>query len=237
MKLTELKKAVNKEVKSNKAKDLKHFEELESLEKKEYYITQWIYKKSLNAVYKKSQAKTEAQKKQTLKKLIALKYEAVKADKIAKIEKAEQLLTSGVKLENIEITIEWKKSSVWGYNPHAKIDYYIFNGSHNEFKTFTGSASGCGYDKRSTATAEAFNKCDILKALLYKKENERLKKAPEKARYDYIGYGAGYGALPYFEGGVGFGSHETILKNLGFKNTCFNESNKHFDYYIFDISK
>ena len=237
MEMNELRKAVNDEVKSQKTTALKHFEELESFEEKEKYITQWIYKKSLNAVYKKAQAKTEAQKKQALKKLIALKYEAVKADKIAKIEKAEQLLASGVKLKNIEITVEWKKSSVWGYNPHAKIDYYIFNGSHNEYKSFTGSASGCGYDKRSASTAEAFNKCDILIAMLYNKENERLKKAPEKARRDYIGYGSGYGALPYFEGGVGFDSHVTILKNLGFKNTYYNESNKHFDFYMFEIRK
>lgn len=236
MKMNELRKAVNEEVKSQKEKALKHFEEFESFEEKEKYITSWIYKKSLNAVYKKAQAKTEAQKKQALKKLIALKYEAVKADKIAKIEKAENLLNSGVRLENIEIMIEWKKSNVWGYNPHAKIDFYIFNGPHREVKSFTGRASGCGYDKRSTATAEAFNKCDILKALLYQKENERLKKAPEKARRDYIGYGAGYGALPYFEGGVGFGAQAEILKNLGFKNTYFNESKK-LDYYIFDIIK
>ena len=237
MKMNELKKAVNEEAKSQKGKALKHLEELESIEEKEKYIKSWIYSKSLNAVYKKAQAKTEAQKKQALKKLIALKYEAVKADKIAKIEKADQLLNSGVKLENIEISIEWKKSTVWGYNPHAKIDFYIFNGVYHEFKTFTGSASGCGYDKRSAAIAEAFNKCDILKALLYQKENERLKKAPEKARRDYIGYGAGYGALPYIEGGVGFGAQAEILKNLGFKNVCFNESNKHFDFYLFNISK
>lgn len=237
MKMNELKKVVKQEVKIQKTKDLKHFEDLESLEEKENYISQWIYSKSLNVVYKKAQAKTEAQKKQALKKLIALKYESIKADKIAKIEKAEQLLNSGVKLENIEISIEWKKSAAWGYNPHAKIDCYIFNGSHREFMSFTGKASGCGYDKRSAATATAFNKCDILKAMLYKKENERLKKAPEKARRDYIGYGSGYGTLPYFEGGVGFGSHETILKNLGFKNTCYNDSNEHFDFYSFNISK
>lgn len=237
MKMNELRKAVNQEAKSQKAKSINHFEELESLEEKENYIKSWVYSKSLNAVYKKAQAKTEAQKKQALKKLIDLKYESIKAEKIAKIEKAETLLNSGVKLENIEIAIEWKKSNIWGYNPHAKIDFYIFNGSYNEYKTFTGSASGCGYDKRSASTAEAFNKCDILIAMLYKKENERLKKAPEEARRDYIGYGAGYGALPYFEGGVGFDSHRDILKKLGFKNTCYNDSNKYFDYYIFDISK
>ena len=237
MKMNELRKAVNKEAKSQKAEAIKHFEEIESLEEKENYIKSWIYSKTLNVGYKKAHAVTENQKKQVLKKLIALKYETIKAEKIAKIEKAEQLLTSGVKIEKIEIVIEWKKSSTWGYNPHAKIDFYIFNGSNNEYKTFTGSASGCGYDKRSASTAEAFNKCDILIAMLYKKENERLRKAPEEARRYYIGYGAGYGALPYFEGGVGFDSHRDILKNLGFKNTCYNESNKHFDYYIFDISK
>lgn len=235
--MNELRKAVKQEAKSQKLESIKHFEELESLEEKESYIKSWIYSKSLNVVYKKAHAVTENQKKQALKKLIDLKYESITTEKIEKIEKAEELLNSGAKIENIEIVIEWKKSNTWGYNPHAKIDFYIFNGSYHDYISFNGSASGCGYDKRSASTAEAFNKCDILKALLYKKENERLKKAPEEARRDYIGYGAGYGALPYFEGGVGFDSHRNILKNLGFKNTCYNDRNKNFDYYTFDISK
>lgn len=112
------------------------------------------------------------------------------------------------------ITIEWKKSAMWRSNPTAYTNY-----------GFTSrSIGGCGYDKQSTATAEALNShLPILKLLFSKKDSELLdyiKNHPEsdiKNGYNraVLGYGSGYNILPKFEGGVGVDSHKRILENLG----------------------
>lgn len=112
------------------------------------------------------------------------------------------------------ITIEWKKSAMWRSNPMAYTNY-----------GFTSrSIGGCGYDKQSTATAEALNShLPILKLLFSKKDSELLdyiKNHPEsdiKNGYNraVLGYGSGYNILPKFEGGVGVSAHMRILENVG----------------------
>lgn len=119
------------------------------------------------------------------------------------------------------ITIEWKKSRMWGNNPRAFTNY-----------GFTGSSiGGCGYCKTSTATAQALNSYLPLLALMYKAKNKAInnrKKAyidqnghnntsEQGFNHHLYGYGSGYGVLPHFEGGVGVSSHERIIKRLGLK--------------------
>lgn len=103
------------------------------------------------------------------------------------------------------ITLEWKKSYMWGSNPTAYTNYG-FNGE---------SISGCGYCKTSTATAQAINSHNPILKLLYTKEEKRLRKINKVDRCDFIGYGSGYHTLPKFEGGVGISSHERIIEGLG----------------------
>lgn len=117
---------------------------------------------------------------------------------------------------SLTVTIEWKKSRMWGSNPRAYTNY-----------GFIGeSVGGCGYDKLSTAHAQALNSHLPLLKVLWLKEEERLKKldksemsGEDKEKYlsrrAYIGYGSGYGILPKFEGGVGVESHRSIIKELG----------------------
>jgi len=106
------------------------------------------------------------------------------------------------------ITIEWKKSKMWGFNPRAYTNY----GFKSE------SIGGCGYCKLSTATAKALNShLGILKRL-FQAEERRLKEKPKiPERRDYIGYGSGHHALPKFEGGVGVSSHKDIIRGLDLK--------------------
>lgn len=125
------------------------------------------------------------------------------------------------------ITLEWKKSYMWGSNPRAYTNYG-FNGE---------SIGGCGYCKTSTATAQALNNHLPILKLLYKKEEERLNKKPFKDRRDFIGYGSGYSALPIFEGGVGVSSHEYIIKNLGLKMRCITNTSQTDVYLIKKMSK
>ena len=232
MNLNELKKSRKAESKKWAQDTLKYFDENETIQQKEDYIKYHrYYTKSLEALYKKNQATTDTQKIKVLKNLIQSYYEKFLNKDIADIENAEVLLNSDLKINKIVIAIEWKKSRTWGDNPHAEVKVFYNN---NQIEIFTGSASGCGYDKRSAATSEALDKCELLKALLYKAENNRLKNHSEVTRRDFIGYGSGYGAIPHFEGGVGFRSHEDILNNLNFKTILYDESSANYDLYIFE---
>ena len=230
MNLNELKKSIKTESINWAQNALKYFDENETIQQKEEYAKRY-YQKSIDALYKKNHATTDSQKIKVLKNLIKSYYERFLHKDIATVEHMETLLDSDLKINKILIAIEWKKSRTWGNNPHAEVKVFYNN---NNIETFTGSASGCGYDKRSAATAQALNKCELLKALLYKAENERLKKHSEVNRRDFIGYGSGYSSLPVFEGGVGFRSQETILNNLNFKTSLYDESSATYDLYIFE---
>ncbi len=131
----------------------------------------------------------------------------------------------------ISICVEWKRSATWGMNPTA---YARTNGGNA-----SGKASGCGYDKESTAIAEALNQCDsVLKALYTYKESQLQAGHSDESRTactgrdnrNIIGYGAGYAIIPYFEGGVGASCFWSIFKKLGYKVNEFH-SGKHSDYY------
>ena len=133
-------------------------------------------------------------------------------------------------LNFISVNVEWRRSATWGYNPLATTNT---NNGQN-----TGYASGCGYDKESAAVAEAFNKdLSILKVLYTIKENGLAAGLSDKSKTactgvdnrTVCGYGAGYGVLPYFEGGVGVGCFWDILKKAGYKTRC--NYGKHENFY------
>ena len=127
------------------------------------------------------------------------------------------------------ITVEWRPSRMWRSNPKSFTNYGFES----------RSIGGCGYDKRSTATAEALNSfAPLLKLLFaaknktilehgsdtivnqyYNEDNSKTFKTEPMTQSDinrkFLGYGSGYGVLPHFEGGVGVESHRTIIENLG----------------------
>ena len=123
----------------------------------------------------------------------------------------------------ISVNVEWKRNSYWGNCPRVKVT------TNTEGEIFSGYASGCGYDKESAAVASAFNSSlSILKALYTLKENALQAGKSDKSetactgvdnRY-CVGYGAGYGVIPYFEGGVGVNCFWSILKALGYETQC-----------------
>lgn len=124
-------------------------------------------------------------------------------DKLTEAENAPDI-------NKISLQIEWKKSAMWGFNPFCEC---WAGGQYT-----TGRASGCGYDKRTASTAEAFNQNISILKLLYIAEEKRLSKQKSKrpSRRDFIGYGSGYNILPSFEGGVGISAHKQIFENIGF---------------------
>ena len=113
-------------------------------------------------------------------------------------------------IKEITINVEWSKNRTWGMNPTA-VAWTSYTGRTE------GRASGWGYDKESTAVAEALNKNKNILKLLYDYKEKELEAGNEASSEKLLGYGSGYGVLPYFEGGVGINCHIKIFEKLGFK--------------------
>ena len=135
-------------------------------------------------------------------------------------------------VDYITVNVEYKRSSIWGYNPAVKVI------TNSESGFFTGYASGCGYDKESAAVAEAFSKSLGIMKILYTLKEKALESGLSDESKDActghdnrncIGYGAGYSVIPYFEGGVGVSCFWSILKKAGFDISC--NYGKHKNYY------
>ena len=148
------------------------------------------------------------------------------AAKLAKLDR----VANAPNLTFISVSVDWVRSRTWGYNPHVEV--------RTNTGTYYGTASGCGYDKESSAIADAFNKCNsILKALYQLKENGLRAGKTDASKTactgvgnrNICGYGSGYSVLPYFEGGVGASCFWSILKDCGYKTS--GHHTKHSDFY------
>ena len=139
-------------------------------------------------------------------------------------------------VEGVTIRVEWKRSSTWGYNPHAVVIV-------NAMNRYEGKAGGCGYDKLTAAIGEALNQSAAIRKMLYTCKEKALqagydpetgeKYGPESNRH-CIAYGAGYGTLPYFEGGVGMSSFEAVFNACGLRMKVCDRGGKHSDYFYFE---
>lgn len=149
------------------------------------------------------------------------------AKELAKVEAAE----AAPDVHTVSIEVEWKRSRTWGYNPHASV---VINHQNRYF----GSASGCGYDKRTAAVGEALNQSAVIKRMLYLEKEKALAEGwrPDGGVGNNAGcihYGAGYGTLPYFEGGVGMSSFEGVFNACGLKLTHVADG-RYYDHYVFE---
>lgn len=136
-------------------------------------------------------------------------------------------------LSFLSVSVEWKRSSTWGHNPTAT--------ARTDDGTFSGYASGCGYDKESAAVSEALNKSPAVMRVLYQAAEQAMKNGESFKTLssgcvswgDVLGYGSGYAILPYFEGGVGVSCFWSILQKCGFVCRC-SGSGRWFDTYTAD---
>lgn len=70
----------------------------------------------------------------------------------ARLEAADE----APRLLEIDISVHWAKNRSWGWNPHAEAWVCFADKQYGSRSAYgEGSASGCGYDKRSTAIDEA----------------------------------------------------------------------------------
>lgn len=138
-------------------------------------------------------------------------------------------------VESVSIRVEWKRNRTWGYNPTATV---IINHANR----YTGTTSGCGYDKLTAAIGGALNQSAVIRKMLYTKKESALQAgyAPKKAgsapesNRECIAYGAGYGTLPYFEGGVGMSSFVAVFEACGMKLQEFMQPDKGAHFYYFE---
>lgn len=217
MQYTQIRRALKAESKKQLNEHIEAIKNLTSDDmKKEYGI---FKNHATKTIYKKYQAGELTEKQAKAQTIEHVKKEAAKnlkknLDKITEIENAKDL-------QDLEIAINWKFSNTWGWNPSAYIKTHSLDQQkYNYYERLEGSASGCGYDKLSAAIASALNDSKAALKVLFTAEEKRLRKAINgltTSRRDFIGYGSGYGSMPYFEGGVGFESQSSIFNNLGFK--------------------
>ena len=106
-------------------------------------------------------------------------------------------------IKSITIEIEWKKSAMWGMNPHCVAEVRYKDGSYDRSKTY--KASGYGYDKESTVVADVFN--DYLKYKLW-----AINDTKEKLPYGITLSSKPMEWSPSYEGGVGMSCYPHIAK-------------------------
>lgn len=200
--MEKLTKQVNKE---NKKELKKAISDLNKA-KKEDFTNLWYYSEKLTKRQKEKLTKSE--QKEIIKNEIIKDYEK---RLIKNLKRIETIKNANNNIESITINVNWVKNPSWGYNPHATI--YTNNGDITE-----GKASGCGYDKESASIAEALNKNNDILKLLYIAKNKKMT-LKNTNNHDILGYGSGYGVLPYFEGGVGVSSLLNIFRKLGYNIT------------------
>ena len=176
--------------------------------KKSDLIDLWYYREKLTARQLEkfnNKELTTKEAKEILQNKIIKEYKTrLEKD----LKRSETIAQANDDIENINISINWVKSTAWGHNPHATIT--TNNGTITE-----GRASGCGYDKESAAIAEALNKNNDILKLLYIAKNKKMTLKNNDNR-NLLRYGSGYGVLPYIKRGVGASSLMNIFRKLGY---------------------
>ena len=147
-----------------------------------------------------------------LKEVILSRFDKLAKKRLDKeINELNEIFNSGT-IDEISVSIEWKASRTWGANPTATVKIF---GSEFQY-IVSGSVSGCGYDKESTAFADAINQSKAFRKILF----ENSEKIAGK-------YGHSNGK---FNGGVGTSCYYSIFEALGYKMSKVG-SGKWFDVY------
>jgi hypothetical protein len=136
-----------------------------------------------------------------------------KTYKAQEVDRLNAIFENDREIKRIVVATDWRRGSMQSNQCKAEIKVTYADYSRETFES--DRTGGCGYDKESTAIADAFNRINALLKELALKANEAIEKG--EGYREYIGYGCGYGTLPYFEGGVGFNSQERSLNSLGYK--------------------
>lgn len=219
MEFTNLRKELTKQLTKEHAENIK---DIEGLKEVNQIFERWTFSELLTKLRQKQLKEgtlTLNDAKFLMIKKATKNYNKKLSEKIQHIDD----VASAPDLKDATLSIEWKRSYMWGNNPTC--DAKINTSNHYEYYS-SGSIGGCGYDKQSTSVAKALNQCKSVLKELYKVKNK-----PEninKNNHDIFGYGSGYGFLPYIEGGAGCECYNRIFNTCGFEFKS-SASGKTFD--------
>lgn len=198
------------EVKAEAAKDrIELFAAVDYKETAQELYSSWQIAQYITPAYKSRKDLTASQLKDIIKK----RYDKVKSKETEKkIQHIEDIFNAG-EITEITVSIEWKANRTWGANPTAVADI-----SGDKWERFiSSSVSGWGYDKESTAFAEAINQSLAFNKLMYSNADKLA---------DLYGHRGGS-----LSDGVGVSCYYRIFQALGYtmKKTG---SGKTFDCYF-----
>lgn len=177
--------------------------------------------------------KTESEQRA---RLLKKETKAIKKQYQAYYNKLDKLGAVDYIPNRIEIAIDWTQSRTWGACPSASVWL-----SGAGFFT-SRKVGGCGYDKRSTAAAEALAQSINMQALAFALlESWKLADIvgvfrSYKDLRAAFGYGLHFGkCYAAFGSGCGMCSILEELERLGYKVTARHEPNRGGDYYALEI--
>lgn len=162
-----------------------------------WYLKEYTTPKTLEAI--KNTAPEEKPAADILAKMKAKKARE-EAKSTAKRLEALALAESYELPESVNIPVEFTRSRVWGYIPHA-------TATGNRRRTF-GTASGCGYDKESAAIASAINQNPEIMRILYD-HAESGESFPYSVHI--------FAGLPSFDGGCGVSCFRSVFEVCGYE--------------------
>jgi hypothetical protein len=145
-------------------------------------------------------------------------------NRLKKEEEKEQAERNQKPVKDMTISIEWKKSYMWGNNPNAEVTVIYEDGSYIISSGY--KCSGCGYDKESTVIAQIFNQ--FLKYKLWQRENMDNSNKP-------YGISLDFNYNPYYSGGVGTNCYYRVAEFIGGKFERIT-SGKTYDVYKFTMN-
>lgn len=134
-------------------------------------------------------------------------------------EKELERIRNGNAPDSVNIVVEY------GHGTTVRAYATIGSLASGRYTRVDGTAGGWGYDKTSAAVADALNKSySTLKMLLTEKERALQAGKTDTSstatcgrdNEECLGYGAGYGVIPYFAGGVGMSSLAALFTRHGY---------------------
>lgn len=133
---------------------------------------------------------------------------------------------------SFDITVAWKRSSVWGACPTAEATATLYEGNVPRRRdTGMGHASGCGYDKRSVAVNKALYDLPLLQTLLLWRGFRHTSPWSEFPLYGLSKSEYGWRLTA---GGAGMGTIERIFEANGFREVCNSTRDGMYEFYHFE---
>lgn len=183
---------------------------------------------------------TERQAKKTnaeIKNILINKVLKTQTKKQEETNKAFEEIAAAQIPVTVEMVINWTGGSVYGWQASAE----VWTDSL-PFWVKGSKTGGWGYDKASTAAANALNQLNGLKKLflinLSKQKAQDIKQIikGKKDPRGIFGYGLHFWRLPYIDGGIGIESTQSIMTKAGYITKAARHSDTGAWFYLWELA-